>query len=132
MKMLRKVIAALLCAAILLGLCACKPKKENYTSSSSSSSSSSSDYEISMTTAESKVPTALYDGLVSRMSSYESSFVYDLSNTRYSVASHKENTEYYIFYGQYSLYNKYGEYQKSGRFEVSVNKNTGRASCKIY
>ena len=132
MKTLRKVIAALLCAAILLGLCACKPKKEDYTSSSSSSSSSSSDYEISMTTAESKVPTALYDGLSLWVSSRGYSYEYDLSNTRYSVTSHKEDTKYYTFYGQYSLYNKYGEFKKSGEFKVSVNKNTGRASCDIY
>lgn len=84
-------------------------------------------YAISESQIESEAASALYSKL---KAVYR--YKCDIDQTKYKIATIKENTTYYEVKGQYSLYDDYGNYIETNNFTVKVPTYGGSAIVTEY
>ena len=109
---MRKVVSLISVFLICVSLCACGKSNENVDNGYGADTTG----VLTKSEAESKATSYLYDYLKIIYNSSD----YDISQTRYSVASVNGSSHCYEVNGTYSLYDKYGNFMKRDNFSISV------------
>lgn len=122
---MKRILSVLLILVFMFCLVAC----------GDSSSSDDMDYNYEnadiYAKSESQIESAAASALYSKLKTvyrYEC----DIDQTKYKIATIKEDTTYYEVKGQYSLYDDYGDYIETNNFTVKVPKHGASAIVTEY